>query len=150
MEVGMSASTAKGTSNEVIAGIVLALAAVLGLVFENIGALKPLYDQLLTTKATLDVGGAGISKPILLWINDGLMAIFFLFVALEIKKEILAGALSEWRKAALPVYGAIGGMAIPAAVFIGIVGIESAEARGWAIPAATETLIEFFTPCRGI
>ncbi|MEO1493201.1 MAG: Na+/H+ antiporter NhaA [Pseudomonadota bacterium] len=135
----MSASgTAKGMSNEVLAGVVLAVAALLGLFFENIGALKPLYDQLLTTKATVDLGGAGISKPILLWINDGLMAIFFLFVALEIKKEILAGALSEWRRAALPVYGAIGGMAVPAAVFIGIVGIESAEARGWAIPAATD------------
>ncbi len=127
-----------GMSSEILAGICLAMAAVLGLVFENTGALKPLYDQLLETQATVAVGGAEISKPILLWINDGLMAVFFLFVALEIKKEIMAGALSDWRRAALPVYGAIGGMAAPALVFIGIVGIESAEARGWAIPAATD------------
>lgn len=127
-----------GISTEILAGITLAVAAILGLFFENIGALKPIYDQLLETKATVGVGAGVISKPILLWINDGLMAIFFLFVALEIKKEIKAGALSDWRRAALPVYGAIGGMAVPALVFIGIVGIDSAEARGWAIPAATD------------
>ena len=127
-----------GMSQETKAGLILALAAVLGLVFENIPLLTPLYDSLLTAKLTVAVEGAGISKPLLLWINDGLMAIFFLFVALEIKKEIVLGALSDWQRAALPVYGAIGGMAVPALVFIGIVGIESAEARGWAIPAATD------------
>ncbi len=123
---------------EVAAGIALALAALAGLAFENIDALAPLYDRLLGSSMTVAVEGAAISKPLLLWINDGLMAVFFLFVALEIKKEIVAGALSDWRRAALPVYGAIGGMAVPALVFLGIVGIESAEARGWAIPAATD------------
>ncbi|MFK7943150.1 MAG: Na+/H+ antiporter NhaA [Paracoccaceae bacterium] len=127
-----------GMSQETKAGLFLAFAAVLGLVFENVASLTPLYDSLLTAKLTVSVEGAGISKPLLLWINDGLMAIFFLFVALEIKKEIVAGSLSDWQRAALPVYGAIGGMAAPALVFIGIVGIEAAEARGWAIPAATD------------
>ncbi|MCL5778320.1 Na+/H+ antiporter NhaA [Limibaculum sp. FT325] len=125
-------------SNETRAGILLALAALAGVLSENIGALKPTYDLILTTYITLSVGGAAISKPILLWINDALMAVFFFLVALEIKKEIAEGSLSEWRKAALPVYGAIGGMAVPALVFIGIVGIDSAEAVGWAIPAATD------------
>ncbi len=128
----------KGLSPETLAGIVLALAALAGVLFENIALLKPIYDSLLTSIMTVSVDTASISKPILLWINDGLMAIFFLFVALEIKKEIMGGALSDWRRAALPVYGAIGGMAVPALVFVGIVGIESAEARGWAIPAATD------------
>ena len=127
-----------GLSTEVLAGLILALAAVAGLLAENIALLTPYYERLLTTPFTVAIGEAAIAKPLLLWINDGLMAIFFLYVALEIKKEIVAGALSNWRDAALPVYGAIGGMAAPALVFLGIVGIEAAEARGWAIPAATD------------
>lgn len=79
-----------------------------------------------------------IDKQLLLRMNDGLIAIFFMFVALDIKKEIFEGGLSDWQRAALPVFGAIVGMAIPALVFIGIVGIYSAEARGWAIPAAID------------
>ena len=125
-------------SNETLAGLVLAAAALAGLLFENISSLAPIYDQFLGTYLTVAIGEAAISKPLLLWINDGLMAVFFLFVAVEIKKEIVKGALSDWQRAALPVYGAIGGMAVPAMVFIGIVGIEAAEARGWAIPAATD------------
>ncbi len=133
----MAQSGAK-ISNEMLGGLILALAAVLGVLFENIGALRPIYDQLLESNFTIAVEQAAISKPLLLWINDGLMAVFFLFVALEIKKELVEGALSDWKRASLPVMGAIGGMAVPALVFIGIVGIESAEARGWAIPAATD------------
>lgn len=66
------------------------------------------------------------------------MAIFFFLVALEIKREVIRGALSTWSRAALPVYGAIGGIVFPALIFVGIVGIDSVEARGWAIPAATD------------
>ncbi len=135
-ETGKTGKT--GLSSEILAGLILAAAALAGLVFENTGALAPFYDRFLNTMLTVAVGEAEISKPLLLWINDGLMAIFFLFVALEIKKEIVKGSLSDWQRAALPVYGAIGGMAVPALVFIGIVGIDAAEARGWAIPAATD------------
>ncbi|MEM7438780.1 MAG: Na+/H+ antiporter NhaA [Pseudomonadota bacterium] len=127
-----------GVSSEVAAGLVLSAGALLGLIFENISVLAPIYDQLLNTTTTVAVGEAKISKPLLLWINDGLMAIFFLYVALEIKKEVVRGALSTWSRAAMPVYGALGGIAVPALVFLGIVGIESAEAQGWAIPAATD------------
>ena len=134
----MSSTSSTGMSTETKAGLVLGLAAIAGLLFENIGLLQPYYDMLLGATFTIAIEEASISKPLLLWINDGLMAIFFLFVALEIKKEIVVGALSDWQRAALPVYGAIGGMAVPALVFLGIVGIESAEARGWAIPAATD------------
>jgi len=125
-------------STDAWAGIVLGFAAGLGLLAENIGALAPYYDRLLLAKLTVSIEDLAIAKPLLLWINDGLMAIFFLFVALEIKKEIVEGALSDWKRAALPVYGAVGGIAVPALVFLGIVGIDSAEARGWAIPAATD------------
>ena len=127
-----------GLSPEVFAGLVLAGAALLGVIAENIGLLRPLYDEFLNTHLTLAVGEASIDKPLLLWINDGLMAIFFLLVALEIKREAMEGTLSEWKRAALPFYGAIGGIAVPALVFVGIVGIEAAEAKGWAIPAATD------------
>ncbi|MEM7506516.1 MAG: Na+/H+ antiporter NhaA [Pseudomonadota bacterium] len=125
-------------SVDILGGLILGLAAIAGVLFENIDALKPLYDQLLTAVFTISLEGAAISKPLLLWINDGLMAVFFLFVALEIKKEVYGGALSDWKRAALPVAGAAGGMIAPALIFVGIVGIDSAEARGWAIPAATD------------
>lgn len=131
-------TTVFGIKSDIAAGLLLALAAVLGVASENIGALSVWYDRLLGSYATVEIEGNGLSKPLLLWINDGLMALFFLYVALEIKREIREGALSSWSSAALPVYGAIGGIVLPALVFIGIVGLESEAARGWAIPAATD------------
>lgn len=127
-----------GMSPAVAGGVALAVGALLGLLFENIGFLAPIYDSLLNLKTTVAIGDFKISKPLLLWINDGLMAIFFFLVALEIKREVIRGALSTWSRAALPVYGAIGGIVFPALIFVGIVGIDSVEARGWAIPAATD------------
>ncbi|MGB0659291.1 MAG: Na+/H+ antiporter NhaA [Mangrovicoccus sp.] len=127
-----------GMAPEMFAGLVLASAALLGVLFENIDVLRPYYDMILGLQTVVAVGEIKIAKPLLLWINDGLMAIFFLLVALEIKREIKEGALSSWRQAALPVYGAMGGIVVPALVFLGIVGIDSAEAQGWAIPAATD------------
>lgn len=120
------------------AGLVLGAAAALGVIAENVTALRPLYDAFLQTNLAVTVGGEGVDKPLLLWINDGLMAIFFLLVALEIKREAVSGALSTWKQAALPVYAAIGGMAAPAIIFVAVVGLDSPEAKGWAIPAATD------------
>jgi len=128
----------KNLNPDAKAGLLLALAALIGLLFENTGALRPFYDSFLNVYFTVALGEAGISKPVLLWINDGLMAIFFLYVALEIKREAYEGSLSTWKRAALPVYGAIGGLVLPAMVFLYIVGWDTAEARGWAIPAATD------------
>jgi len=127
-----------GLGPEAKAGLLLGAAAILGILCENIATLRPFYDALLTQTLTVAVGEAGISKPLLLWINDGLMAIFFLLIALEIKREVREGALATWRRAALPVYAAIGGIALPALIFVQIVGWNSPEARGWAIPAATD------------
>lgn len=127
-----------GISPQAKAGLILAAAAMLGVLFENIGALRPLYDSFLGTNVTVGVGEVVIDKPLLLWINDGLMAIFFLLVALEIKREVYEGALSSWRRAALPVYAAIGGMMAPALIFLWTVGWDTPEAKGWAIPAATD------------
>ncbi|MCK0172056.1 Na+/H+ antiporter NhaA [Aliiroseovarius sp. S1123] len=127
-----------GLDPTLAAGITLAIAAMAGLVFENTPALRPYYDSMLTTKATWAIGELAVSKPLILWINDGLMAVFFLLVALEIKREIKEGSLSSWQQASLPVYGAIGGITVPALIFLGVVGIDSIEAKGWAIPAATD------------
>ncbi|ANU07507.1 Na+/H+ antiporter NhaA [Paraurantiacibacter namhicola] len=118
-------------------GIVLMIAAVLALILAN----SPLSDEYfgaLASQVALTVNGAGIDKPALLWINDGLMAIFFFLVGLEVKREVLTGQLSSWKQASLPLFAAIGGMALPAAVFIAINIGTPENLNGWAIPAATD------------
>lgn len=127
-----------GLDPTLAAGIALAMSALAGLVFENTPSLQPTYASMLTTRATWAIGELAVSKPLILWINDGLMAVFFLLVALEIKREVKEGSLSSWQKASLPVYGAVGGITVPALIFLGIVGVDSFEAKGWAIPAATD------------
>ena len=123
--------------HEAAGGVLLLLAAILAMVLDN-SSLSPLYDALLKTPVTIRVGALDLDKPLLLWINDGLMAIFFFLVGLEIKKEMLAGALSSPSQAALPIIGAIGGMAAPAVVYA-LINFSDADAlRGWAIPAATD------------
>ena len=119
------------------AGYLLMIAAVLALIVENSG-LSGYYDQFQNVKFTVALGGAGISKPLVLWINDGLMAVFFLLVGLEIKREILQGQLSNRDQIVLPVVAAIGGMAVPAIIYVLVTGEDSALFRGWAIPAATD------------
>ncbi len=122
---------------EAAAGIILFMAAVLGMTLDN-SPLRWLYDALLTTTVAIQVGALEIHKPLLLWINDGFMAIFFLLVGLEIKREILEGELSSFSQAALPGMAAIGGMLFPAGVYVAL-NLHSPETmRGWAIPAATD------------
>ncbi len=118
-------------------GVVLFLAAILALVLDNT-SLAWLYDGLLETPMKIQIGALIIAKPLLLWINDGLMAIFFFFVALEIKRELMNGHLSDPREAALPAIAAVGGMAMPALVFVFFNWGSPEEMRGWAIPAATD------------
>ena len=79
-----------------------------------------------------------IDKPLLLWINDGLMALFFFLIGLEVKREIVTGQLRSWKQASLPIIAAIGGMAIPAIVFVALNLGSPENLRGWAIPAATD------------
>ena len=134
----MAATGKGGLGPEAKAGLLLGAAALLGVLAENIEAVRPFYDKFLLAQLAVEIDGDGIAKPLLLWINDGLMAIFFLLIALEIKREAREGALSSWKQAALPVYGAVGGMAIPAATFLAVVGWDSEAAKGWAIPAATD------------
>ncbi|MCB1033176.1 MAG: Na+/H+ antiporter NhaA, partial [Acidobacteria bacterium] len=89
------------------------------------------------TKLTVELGGYGIDKPLLLWINDGLMALFFLLVGLEIKRELITGELKDRRAAALPILAAVGGMVVPALIFA-LVNWGQETIHGWAVPMATD------------
>ncbi len=122
---------------EAAAGIVLVLSAVLALVMANT-FLAPFYRVFLDVPVVVQVGALVLAKPLLLWVNDGLMAIFFFLVGLEIKREVLQGELSSWSQASLPGFAAIGGMAAPALIFVLINLGDPQTLRGWAIPAATD------------
>ncbi len=123
--------------HEAAGGIVLLGAALLALLLAN-SPLSHLYDTFLDTPVSIRVGALKLDKPLLLWINDGLMAIFFLLVGLEIKRELLAGELSTPRQAALPAIAALGGMIVPALIYAAINWHKPAALNGWAIPAATD------------
>ncbi|HTR85784.1 MAG TPA: Na+/H+ antiporter NhaA [Reyranella sp.] len=95
-------------------------------------------DKVLDTKLVVSFGSYGLAKPLLLWINDGLMAVFFLLVGLEIKREVVEGELSKPAQVALPIAGAIGGIALPAAIYAALNWSNSVTLHGWAIPSATD------------
>jgi len=118
-------------------GILLLVAAALALVFANT-PLDHYYAELVRMPVAIRVGPLEIAKPLLLWINDGLMTAFFFLVGLELKREMLEGELSEWRKAVLPAIGAVGGMAVPAILYIAFNAGDAEALKGWAIPAATD------------
>jgi Na+:H+ antiporter, NhaA family len=107
------------------------------IVFAN-SPLAGFYDLFLNAKGAVLINGIGIEKPLLLWINDGLMAIFFLLVGLEIKRELIAGALADRRDAILPAATAMGGMAVPALLFLACTWNAPGARSGWAVPAATD------------
>src|SRR3546814_229837 len=110
-------------------GIVLMIAAALAMLIANSPFAPSYFDTLHSY-----VGGLSI----LHWINDGLMAIFFLFVGLEIKRELVDGRLATWDQRRLPVLAAVAGMAAPALVYLAVIGGDPAMVHGWAIPAATD------------
>jgi NhaA family Na+:H+ antiporter len=118
-------------------GVLLLFAALAAMVFANT-PLDVFYDRFLETEIELRYGQFHITKPTLLWINDGLMAVFFFLVGLELKREILEGELSNVRQVALPALGAVGGMAAPALFYAAVNWHDSVAINGWAIPAATD------------
>lgn len=118
-------------------GILLGLAAIFAILVAN-SPLEFFYDLLLSTPVSIQVGALVIAKPLLLWVNDGLMAVFFFLVGLELKKECLEGELNHWSKAVLPGIGAIGGMAVPALVYLAFNYNDPIARNGWAVPAATD------------
>ncbi|WP_319582057.1 Na+/H+ antiporter NhaA [uncultured Pseudodesulfovibrio sp.] len=121
---------------EAAGGIALMACTIVALVWAN-SPWAASYDGLWQTRLTVGVGGWVLSKPALLWINDGLMAIFFFLVGLEIKRELLVGGLSTPSQTIMPVAAAVGGMVVPALIFFGLnAGHESIS--GWGIPMATD------------
>jgi NhaA family Na+:H+ antiporter len=122
---------------ESAAGLLLIMTAAAALILDN-SPLGWLYDRLLEIPLAFQLGTFVLQKPLLLWINDGLMAIFFLLVGLEIKREVLEGELSTRAKAALPFFAAIGGMIAPALIFATLNWGNPDSMRGWAIPTATD------------
>ena len=122
---------------EAAGGLLLMGAAVLAMVVAN-SPLAGMYDALVNLPLEIRAGPLHIAKPLLLWINDGLMAVFFLLVGLELKRELLQGHLSSRRDASLPAIAAVGGMAVPAAIYAWLNWDDPAAMRGWAIPSATD------------
>lgn len=118
-------------------GIVLVLAASLAMLMAN-SPLAGLYGALLDTPVEVRVGNLEVAKPLLLWINDGLMALFFLLVGLEVKREIREGELSRRDQILLPGVGALGGMLVPALIYVVLNWGDSLALNGWAIPTATD------------
>ena len=122
---------------EAAGGIVLIVAAALALIAAN-SPLAPAYEAFRSLPLPLRIGGFGLDKPLLLWINDGLMAIFFLLIALEIKREALTGQLAGRDRLILPLVCAGAGVAVPALLFTALNHADAAAMRGWAVPTATD------------
>jgi len=119
------------------AGIILFLSALAAVVLVN-SPLHEYYDLILDTQITIAIGALSLSKPFLLWINDGLMALFFLYVGLEIKREVVEGELSSKEQITLPLLAAIGGIVFPALIFLYINKENEIYQQGWAISSATD------------
>ena len=118
-------------------GILLFFAAILAVAVANTD-FNTFYQQALSTPLAISLGSFAIAKPLLLWINDGLMAIFFFLVGLELKRELIEGELSDKKNIVLPGIGAIGGMLAPALIYLYFNSNDPVAVRGWAIPAATD------------
>jgi len=118
-------------------GILLMFTAILAIIFAN-SPLASIYDLLLSTPVEVRIGALEIAKPLLLWINDGLMAVFFFLVGLELKRELIEGELADKRNIILPGVGALGGMLAPALIYVYFNYDDPVAINGWAIPAATD------------
>ena len=126
-------------ASESAGGVVLALAAAVALIVSN-SSLAPLYRQFVELPGEVRIGGDWLvlSKPLLLWVNDLWMAVFFFLVGLEIKREVLAGELASVKQASLPAVAAVGGMLVPALIYVALNHTDPVALRGWAIPTATD------------
>ncbi|RKQ39977.1 Na+/H+ antiporter NhaA [Enterobacter sp. R1(2018)] len=124
--------------NDAAGGILLIIAASLAMMLANLDFTSGFYQAFLETPVELRIGSLDISKNLLLWVNDALMAIFFLMIGLEVKREMVVGSLASRRQAAFPMIAALGGMIAPAVIYL-LFNFQDPIARaGWAIPAATD------------
>lgn len=119
------------------AGLVLIAVTILALILQN-SFLTDFYTHFLHTPLQISFGNFGIAKPLLLWVNDGLMAIFFFLIGLEVKREVIEGELSTKEQVMLPIIAALGGMIVPALIFSFFNFGDDFAMNGWAIPTATD------------
>nr|WP_295076272.1 Na+/H+ antiporter NhaA [uncultured Roseateles sp.] len=135
----MTQSLRKFFASESSSGIVLALAAILALIISN-SPMSHLYQGFTQISGEVRVGADALvlKKPLIVWVNDLWMAVFFLLVGLEIKREFVAGELASVKQAILPAVAALGGMVVPALIYVGFNWSDAQALRGWAIPAATD------------
>lgn len=122
---------------ESASGILLLIFACLAILWANT-PLKDLYFNFLEMPVRIQIGTFEIYKPLLMWINDGFMAVFFVLVGLEVKRELMIGAISTYQRAIFPAIGALGGMVVPVAVFFALNASHPEFQQGWAIPMATD------------
>ncbi|MCP4000919.1 MAG: Na+/H+ antiporter NhaA [Gammaproteobacteria bacterium] len=122
---------------EAAGGILLIFAAALAMMLKNSG-FGDLYNAFLNTPGEIRVGALYIAKPLFLWVNDGLMAIFFFMIGMEVKREILIGELSELNQITLPAIAGVGGIIVPAGLYYLITMDDPLALQGWAIPTATD------------
>jgi len=123
--------------HEAVGGLLLMASVVAALLVAN-SPLGPVYDATLNTYLKISIGETGLAKPLILWINDGLMAVFFFLIGLELKRELVDGKLRNIRDVILPGVAAMGGIALPALIFAALNWTSPETLRGWAIPAATD------------
>jgi NhaA family Na+:H+ antiporter len=123
---------------ESAAGMLLVGTTVFALLAANIPLLNHWYETFKDTHLTITLGGMGVDKPLLLWVNDALMVFFFMLVGLELKREVVEGQLSRPDQVILPVLAAIGGLAVPALIFLALNHHSDTLRNGWAIPTATD------------
>jgi len=122
---------------EAAGGLVLMAAAIMALLIAN-SPVAGHYTALLELPLEVRLGALELAKPLSLWINDGLMAVFFFLVGMELKREVVEGHLSSWRQASLPAFAAVGGMLAPASLYAALNWGDAAAMKGWAIPTATD------------
>lgn len=127
----------RALGHEATPGVLLMIAALVAMLLAN-SAAGPAYHAFFDQILSITLGGEGLSKPLILWINDGLMAIFFFLIGLELKREMLIGRLNTPAEVMLPGLAALGGMLAPMAVFLLFNSGDAQLAHGWAIPAATD------------
>jgi len=135
--MSLAATLSRLTRHEAFGGILLMASAVAALLVAN-SSFSGLYDTFLSAYFSITLNGEGLGKPLILWINDGLMAIFFFLIGLELKRELLEGKLKNPADVLLPGMAAVGGMIVPALVFAAFNWGNPETISGWAIPAATD------------
>ncbi len=133
----MASQEQEHTNLAALGGLLLVGAAILAMIVKN-SELAAWYDAFLNINGVVKFGEFGVEKPLFLWVNDGLMAVFFFMIGLEIKKEWLFGAFKDRKNIILPLAGAIGGVVVPAAFYLYFNGNDPEAVAGWAIPTATD------------